>query len=169
MPLAREPVAASRGLRSVPTRALARCAGHSVTAKSAMVRRSGQSARSCRRAWSRLAGSIPRSKIRSRPRSIGCSPEPAFVERQKAKCRDMSFVKDERVAQRNGAIVECCVIDEREDRRRLRTIAPIPIHQVGAIERGPGNYSVPRFSCSRSIETKSALKLPLPNDRLPLR
>jgi hypothetical protein len=92
--------------------------------------------------------------------------ERAFVEGEKAECRDVPFVKRERMAQRNRAIVERVAFDQRKERRRSFAVAPIPIDEVGAECR---DYSVPRFSCSRSIETKSALKFPLPNERLPLR
>ena len=95
--------------------------------------------------------------------------ETAFVEREETESRDVTFVERKRMAQRNRAIVERVVIDQAEDGRRALAIAAIPLQQSSAIDRGSGNYSVPRFSCSRSIETKSALKLPLPNERLPLR
>lgn len=95
--------------------------------------------------------------------------EAALVQRQIAERGDVPFVKDERVAQRNRAVVECAVVNERKNLRGAPAIEPVPFQKARPIEGRSGDYSVPRFSCSRSIETKSALKLPLPNERLPFR
>jgi hypothetical protein len=95
--------------------------------------------------------------------------EAALVERQIAERGDVPFVKDERMAQRNRPVVKCAVANERKNLLGAPAIAPVPLQKKCPIEGCSGNYSVPRFSCSRSIETKSALKLPFPNDRLPLR
>jgi len=73
------------------------------------------------------------------------------------------------MAQRYGALGERLFGNEREKVRRFAPVASVPLEQMNAVDRGSGNYSVPRLSCSRSIETNSALKFPLPNDRLPFR
>lgn len=95
--------------------------------------------------------------------------EAALVKRQIAERGDVPFVKDERVAQRNRPVVKCAVVDKRKNLCGAPAIKPVPLQKARPIEGRPGDYSVPRFSCSRSIETKSALKLPLPNERLPFR
>jgi hypothetical protein len=91
------------------------------------------------------------------------------VEREEAERRNMAFIECKRMAQRDRAIVERRVVDEGEELRRALAVTAIALEKVRAIEGESGSYSVPRLSCSRSIETKSALKFPFPNERLPLR
>ena len=95
--------------------------------------------------------------------------ESARVEREKAKRGYVPFVEREGMPQWYWTIVERDVVDQGEEPRGAFPIPAVPLEQVRAIECDRGSYSVPRFSCSRSIETKSALKLPFPNERLPLR
>ena len=81
----------------------------------------------------------------------------------------MSFIEDEGMAKRDRPIVIGRIVDDRKERRRMPAVAAIPFEQMRPVEGDSRNYSVPRFSCSRSIETKSALKFPFPKERLPLR
>jgi hypothetical protein len=96
-------------------------------------------------------------------------PETALVKRQIAERGDVPFVKDEGMAQRYRPVIKRVVVDERKDLFGAPAIFPIPLQKKCPIEGRSGDYSVPRFSCSRSIETKSALKFPFPNERLPFR
>src|SRR5579883_637949 len=91
-----------------------------------------------------------------------------LVERQKTERRNVTFVENKGMAQGDGPLVKSGVVDQGEERRGALAIEAVRVEEFRAVERA-GNYSVPRFSCSRSIETKSALKLPFPNERLPLR
>src|SRR5580692_46015 len=100
--------------------------------------------------------------------------QPALVENQITKRRNVALVKSEGVAQGNRPIVERFVVNQREECGRALSIFAVPVEQPRPVHRarrsaGAGDHNVPRFSCSRSIETKSALKLPFPNDKLPLR
>ena len=52
-----------------------------------------------------------------------------LVERQITKRRNMPFVKSERVAQGNRAIVERFVVDQREERGRTLSISAVPVEQ----------------------------------------
>lgn len=103
-------------------------------------------------------------------RGIDWTPaQSALVQGQKTERRNVAFVKRERMPQRDRAVVKDAIVDQGKEPRRVLAVAPIPLEKSRAVEGDCGSYSVPRFSCSRSMETKSALKLPLPNDRLPLR
>ena len=99
----------------------------------------------------------------------------ALVEGEKTERRNVTFVEREGVAQRNRPVVKFFGDDQLENLGRAGPVTAVRVEQAPrssfrwflASECPVGTpYSVPRFSCSRSIETKSALKLPFPNERL---